>query len=657
MKKLLAILFIVLSSTTYGQLNTKVGAGEYVSLGLQATTVYNISGGIPVVFAGAPPCKQVIGGAHHAAMIDLNDTLWTVDDNSAGELGIGNTTGFGTPQKVTRDSLGHGFGNVAGASLGGTGYANYWNTLVWKKDGTVWICGNTQGGAAGNGTWGAAASTYFIQVQFPVGVFIVKCLAGTVNIALDSTGQVWTWGSGGNMYVTGRGSSANFTLPGKITLVGGTRAIDIAGGGYWNYAILNTGHTDGWGYYCDYLGLGVQGTVALTTSAVDITSYLNFSSPPVQIAVNSECSYAILADSTIRSWGGNAVGTIGNGVELNYAIYGGYPVPYGTTNPMPYDWDQGQHELMQITPVNPAPGIHNFIKIYTSNALVYSVWWQDVTGQLYVNGRNKVEIANGVIPGNEASGQLQSIYPNSWDVPYITRIAPWSVPRTVQVSSPWCVTHPGTTACSLYSIPNVAGPKSFAGNNQSTAMANLTLHGQSTSTSNTAIIYTLWRQISGPNTALLTLPSDSLPVASGLITGTYVFQYRVTDANWRTDSSQVTITVGNTPPLVVISLSSSIILPSNFVTLSGTITGGSGIVVLTQWTQISGPSTAVITSSGTATTVAKGLVAGTYTFKLSATDSNNNSGSATVTVVVNSSLTVPTTGVRRLKAARLKISN
>lgn len=656
MKKLLSILFILLSLRSFCQTNAKVGPGEYVSLGLLVTTVYNMSGGIPVVWPGAPQCKAVFGGAHHAAMIDINDTLWTVDDNSAGQLGIGSTTGSGTPVKVTRDSLGHGFGNVAGVSCGGTTYANYWNTLVWKKDGTGWISGNTQGGAAGNGTQGAVASTYFIQIPFPVGTFIVKMISGTVDLALDSAGNVWTWGGGGNLYILARGNSANWLVPGKVTLVGGTRAIDIAGGGYWNYAILNTGHTDTWGYYSDYMGLGPQGTPAITTTPIDATSYYNFPSPPVEVEANNECSYVRLADSTVRSWGGNAVGTIGNGIELNYALYG-TPPPYGTTNPMPYDWDQGQHELMQITPVNPAPGIHNFTKIYTSNALVYSVWWQDVTGQLYANGRNKVEIANGIVPGAQVSGQQQAIYPNSWDVPYITKLNPWSIPNTIQVPSPWCVTHPGTPACSLYPIPNVAGPKSFAGNNQSTATTSILLHGSTTSASNTPIIYHIWKRISGPNIPLFTLPSDSLSLVSGLITGTYVFQYNITDANQRQDSSQVTITVGNTPPLVVISLSSSIILPSNFVTLNGTITGGSGIVVLTQWTQISGPSTAVITSSGTPTTVAKGLIAGVYTFRLSATDSNNNSGSATVTVTVNSSLTVPTTGVRRLKAARLKISN
>lgn len=83
-------------------------------------------------------------------------------------------------------------------------------------------------------------------------------------------------------------------------------------------------------------------------------------------------------------------------------------------------------------------------------------------------------------------------------------------------------------------------------------------------------------------------------------------------------------------------LNQSITLPTNSVTLTGTASTTTPATITSYaWTQDSGPS-AVIATPTTASTVVSGLnTAGTYVFKLTATDSTALVGFSTTTVIVN----------------------
>jgi endoglucanase len=85
----------------------------------------------------------------------------------------------------------------------------------------------------------------------------------------------------------------------------------------------------------------------------------------------------------------------------------------------------------------------------------------------------------------------------------------------------------------------------------------------------------------------------------------------------------------------------SITLPVSLLTLNGTAsTVTNGTIAKYAWSQQSGPSTAVITSVGSAITTVTTLIAGTYVFKLTITDNNGNTSTATVTETVNAALVV-----------------
>jgi hypothetical protein len=87
------------------------------------------------------------------------------------------------------------------------------------------------------------------------------------------------------------------------------------------------------------------------------------------------------------------------------------------------------------------------------------------------------------------------------------------------------------------------------------------------------------------------------------------------------------------PPVAKAGKADTITLPLDSVQLNGSATGSK--IVAYAWTQVSGPSTAVISDDGNASTMVKGLVVGRYVFQLVVTDDKGLSGSDTTSVVVN----------------------
>ena len=184
-----------------------------------------------------------------------------------------------------------------------------------------------------------------------------------------------------------------------------------------------------------------------------------------------------------------------------------------------------------------------------------------------------------------------------------------------------------------------------AGTNQTIILptSTVTLAGSATDATGTIVSH-VWSQVSGPNTAGIASASSYSTNVSSLIAGTYIFQLKATDNNSLSGTSTVTIIVNPAPnqaPVVNAGTSQIITLPSNTATLSGNATDATGTIVSYTWTQKSGPNTATIGSPNAITTGISGLVVGVYVFQLSATDNNNLSGSATVTIHVNPAAVQP----------------
>ena len=184
-------------------------------------------------------------------------------------------------------------------------------------------------------------------------------------------------------------------------------------------------------------------------------------------------------------------------------------------------------------------------------------------------------------------------------------------------------------------------PVANAGPDQTVVLpfTDVTLDGSgSYDTDGTIVSYT-WVQLSGEGGVTIVGSSQVQPEIYGLTAGTYVFQLTVTDNTGATGVATVTITVeaAARAPVANAGADTSIALPASAAVLDGTGSTDPGGETLTyQWTEKSGPGTAVIAFAGSATTTVSGLQQGLYIFKLTVTNSSGLSATATVQVrVVN----------------------
>ena len=92
---------------------------------------------------------------------------------------------------------------------------------------------------------------------------------------------------------------------------------------------------------------------------------------------------------------------------------------------------------------------------------------------------------------------------------------------------------------------------------------------------------------------------------------------------------------GNIAPVANAGADQTITLPVNTVTLNGSATDADGTVASYAWAKLSGPAGGAITTPNGASTTITGLLAGTYVFRLTATDNAGAVDQDDVTIVVN----------------------
>lgn len=661
MKKVLPfILFFIPLFAISQKVKVLASPGEYTTLLLRNDSAFDATQGKPILIA--TNVAKIFGGAHHYFVLYKTGIIAGAGDGSSGELGNGTTNGSATPISITVDNLGNTLPQIVDMCLSANLSSPYWQSAAIGIDGSLYVCGTTSGGNGGNNTTGSSIVNRFTKVPFPAGTIIKKVQGGREMIAMDAAGNVWTWGGNNDIYCLGQGSSpVNYKIPTKISF-GGEVARDIAGGSNWNYILTTTNHVWSWcyQYLTDYNGTYPSGSNP--TSPENITSILNFPTTVSKIYVNNESSYAILSNGTLWAWGGNANGSIGNGDELDYSKYGGYPVPNGTTNPFYWAWDQGFHELQVFNPVQIAKGKSNWTDLYVTNALCYTVYASDANNNLYGWGRNKQSICYGMVAGNFQNGAIQADYPNSWDCPFPKLIDPFAVLNVYQSTSKDCLKSASAQlhhdACSIYTpgahTPPIASLFGSINNNQ------IVLDNTGSSDAQ-MILYRIIRQTGGPATLDMNVqdaPQDTISTAGGAVIpqGTYTFKVTIINNNWDSTISTTSVIVGPAPPNVSAGFNQTIVLPTTSANLAGTASGNNGSTISsTLWSQVSGPSTATFSSTNTLNTIVSNLMVGSYIFNLKATDSNGRISNSQVQITVNFPLSPSFNGIIFKRGHTLKI--
>jgi hypothetical protein len=637
-----------------------VGAGEYQVFFLNTATkkAYGMSSNTQNigVTSGAvaglanlmsfPPgtaITNIFGSLHSGGALDSLGNVWMWNEGDGGQIGDGNIypSPVLTPIKILTDTLGNPFTGITQLAAG---FALNNNSMWYaiKSDGTLWTWGLTFGGMKGNGSTGDTCKRP-TQIPIPGGRQAMQVCADNILMVLCTDGTVWTSGGNGGSgpgsagfadlgYV---GSGTQWLSLHQLAVSGITQ---IAGGSYWNYAYNSALHIlYGWGSCGNYLGMnigtGKGNPVTVPTELTNIETTLG--APISVITTNFDGTTVVLTNGQLWSWGDQAQGGRGNGVELNYAD----SVALAASGSTYYSFNVGFFAAqMAYLPVRLCPNKSNFQMVWGGAPFLLYTYAADSTGQLYSWGRGKTATLGNGILGPPAGGQFEQAFPNSWDVTRPTPVNPLALTTTYVSSSPGCVgTVPFSmaTTCALYTIPSNTKPVPQL---LITSTGNQIFINVSGSSDNVHISRYLLTQTGG--TALALGVQTGLRDTITAPNGTYTFKLVTTDNGWLSDSISNSINVSQTgqPPIVSAGLPQAITLPVNAVTLTGTATGQSGATITgVLWSYVSGPVGSTITTPTSLTTGITGLVAGSYTFSLKATDSNGNTATATVTVMVNCS--------------------
>ncbi|RJQ54728.1 MAG: hypothetical protein C4526_04935 [Nitrospiraceae bacterium] len=141
------------------------------------------------------------------------------------------------------------------------------------------------------------------------------------SCAVLSDGTVECWGA--NVYgQLGNGGTATAYTPVPVSLI--NNAIAVAGGKLHNCALLSDGMVACWGYnYAGQLGMDRAGPdkcyydlYSCSSTPVDVAGVAN----AIAIAAGDEHSCALLSDATVKCWGWNYYGQSGNGDGIQYHI-------------------------------------------------------------------------------------------------------------------------------------------------------------------------------------------------------------------------------------------------------------------------------------------------------------------------------------------------
>lgn len=301
------------SSVTTGEYRRfGIGAGIYHSILAQSDGAVWTWGGntegqigdgttnpaaVPAPVPGLTGVIAVAAGYYHSIALKSDGTVWAWGRNLAGQLGNGTTNQSLVPVQAAGIS---GVTAVAGGEN---------STYALKSDGSVWAWGNNSEGQLGDGT----VTDHYVPAPVQGLSSVVAIAAGQRHgVALKSNGTVWAWGS--NTYGDlGDGSTTTELVP--IQVPGLSTVMGIAANGYHTAAVLGDGTLWSWGsgYYGE-LGIGDQ--PMFWPSPVQAIGLSNVAAA----AAGSYHTIAILADGTLRAFGFNFFGQLGDGTNANSSL-------------------------------------------------------------------------------------------------------------------------------------------------------------------------------------------------------------------------------------------------------------------------------------------------------------------------------------------------
>ncbi len=200
--------------------------------------------------------------------------------------------------------------------------------VALKADGTVWTWGINSSGELGNGLPGDSAIP--VQVVGPGGsghlTNVVAIMGGELhNVALQSDGTVWAWGSNlTNQLGDGMSAGAVNNTNSPVQVSNLSSIVKLGSRDYFTIAVKSDGTVWAWGYD-EYgaLGIGVADRNYDYPVPVQVQGVTN----PIMVTTGYVFGIALLQDHTLVAWGNNVDGEMGNGTTSSTGQLNAAPIP------------------------------------------------------------------------------------------------------------------------------------------------------------------------------------------------------------------------------------------------------------------------------------------------------------------------------------------
>ncbi len=252
----------------------------------------------PVAVSGISTATAIAADDNHTCAVLASGGVDCWGLNADGELGNGTTNNSLTPVAVSGIS-------TATAIAAGTTTDNVYggdHTCALLASGSVYCWGYNQYGQLGNGTAGDSSTPVAVVIPEATGI----AAGADHSCAVLASGGVACWGFN-EFGELGDGYNNYYSeYPQPVT--GITTATAIGAGGDHTCAVLSSGGVDCWGYNAD----GELGNGTVTVDSLTPVAVTGISSA-TKTAAGEIHSCALLASGSIKCWGANYYGQLGNG--------------------------------------------------------------------------------------------------------------------------------------------------------------------------------------------------------------------------------------------------------------------------------------------------------------------------------------------------------
>jgi alpha-tubulin suppressor-like RCC1 family protein len=255
---------------------------------------------------GFRPLATLTGGRSHSLILDQTGNLWVSGDNRYGQLGVA--------LEVKSTNVLYALSPLSDVAAVAAGAEH---SVALRRDGTVWTWGIGFSGQCGRALPAQAAVEVGPVADLPVVTAIAVGEAFT--LALDNDGGVWGWGSAAYGELTTAAAMGYSRTPVRLVGANGLGSLDeivaLAAGSRHGLVLSATGQAYGWGHndrgqLGDGSGLSRPYPVAIRGLAG-----VRLLAAGGSGGSGDAHSVAVLADGSVRAWGANTAGQLGDGTR------------------------------------------------------------------------------------------------------------------------------------------------------------------------------------------------------------------------------------------------------------------------------------------------------------------------------------------------------